>query len=151
MKYGFEYYQNTLEYRIKYISTCLDKYGVSNPMQTIDIHNKQQISGFNLKYYNNISYRGTYELNFIKFCESNNIKLSKIDKIKYIINDNVHYYFPDFYLPDFNLVCEIKSDYYYKLDEVKNLIKEKYTKEMGYNFLFIIDKNYDDLKKIINF
>lgn len=149
-KYGFKYYQSTIEYRQKYKTTCLEKYGVENPMQTKEIHNKQQSSAFKINYYNNLSYRGTYELDFIKFCENNSLKISKIDKIEYMFNNNVHYYFSDFYLEDYNLVCEIKSDYYYKLDESKNICKKEYTIKSGYNFLFIINKNYDDLKKIIN-
>ncbi len=30
-----------------------------------------------------------------------------------------------------------------------NLIKEKATKEQGYNFLFIIDKKYDEFIKLL--
>ncbi len=41
-----------------------------------------------------------------------------------------------------------KNTYNYNLD--KNLAKEKYSKLNGYNFLFLIDKNYDPLKEYLS-
>ena len=149
-KYGVDDSRKSSYVNNKRKKTNYDKYGVSNHMQTEEFFNKQQISGFKRRTYNDISYQGSYELDFVKFCISNNKILSKPIKIKYILNENTHYYFPDFFIEEYNLICEIKSSYYYKLDIEKNILKEKYTKELGYNFLFIIDKNYDDLKKIIN-
>ena len=61
---------------------------------------------------------------------------------------NERHYYPDFYIDEFNMICEIKSDYYYKLDESRNICKKIYTEKSGYNFIFIINKNYDELKKI---
>ena len=52
------------------------------------------------------------------------------------------------FVSEFNMICEIKSDYYYKLDESRNICKKVYTEKSGYNFIFIINKNYDELKKI---
>lgn len=149
-KYGVEYYQSTEEYRDKYKNTCLEKYGTESPMQNVIIHQKQQKSAFKIDYYNGFSYRGSYELDFIKFCENNNLTISKPEKIIYNLNNKQHYYFPDFYIEKYNLLCEIKSDYYYKLDESKNISKREYSVNSGYNFLFIINKDYSELEKIIN-
>lgn len=150
-KYGVEYYQGTDEYRNKYKDTCLDKYGVDNPSKVKEIHEKQQMSGFRCFEYNGLFYRGTYELDFIKFCERNKIIIKKSKKIKYFINDVEHYYFPDFFIPKYNLIIEVKSMYYYKLNENINILKKEYTINSGYNFLFIIDKDYIELEKIIKF
>lgn len=150
-KYGVEYYQSTAEYRNKYKETSLIRYGSENPMQNLEVHNKQQKSGFKCKEYNNILYRGSYELDFIKFCENNKIIIQKpINKIEYLIDNKIHYYFPDFFIPKYNLLIEIKSNYYYKLDEKKNILKKEYSINCGYDFLFIIDKDYSTLKKIID-
>lgn len=51
---------------------------------------------------------------------------------------------------NFNLIIEIKSSYYFKLEESKNIYKKNASINSGYNFLFIIDKDYKELKKIIN-
>ena len=71
------------------------------------------------------------------------------DTVGYVYKDKNKIYFPDFYIPKFNLVCEIKSDYYYNKDLELNLAKKEAASSQGYNFLFIIDKNYNDLLDII--
>lgn len=58
-------------------------------------------------------------------------------------------YNPDFYLPLYNLVVEIKSKYTYEKELEKNLLKQEAILKQNYNFLFIIDKNYIELEKII--
>ena len=51
------------------------------------------------------------------------------------------------------IIVRIKdlSNYYYKLDENKNTSKKEYSISSGYNFLFIIDKDYTELEKNIKF
>ncbi len=148
-KWGTEYYQSTDDFKNKFKETCLDKYGVEHPFQVEEIFKKQQISGFKCKEYNNIFYRGSYELDFIKYCEYNKIDIEKPNRIEYIMSDNKHYYFPDFYLPKYNLIIEVKSSYYFELNESKNFLKKEETINKGYNFIFLIDKDYTELEKII--
>lgn len=168
-KYGVEYYTQTEEYKIKTKKTnfekygvefCLQnkeiknkstitnlkKYGVKNPMQNISIFNKQQTSGFKMKIFkNNLTYRGSYELHFLNnYYDKINIENGKI--IKYENNRN---YFSDFYLPDYNLIVEIKSSYYYNRYLDLNLKKQKSSLNQGYNFIFIIDKNYEEFENYI--
>ena len=58
-------------------------------------------------------------------------------------------YYPDYYLPEYNLIVEIKSDYTYKKELDKNICKRKSCVEQGYNFIFIINKNYDEFIQYI--
>jgi hypothetical protein len=125
------------------------RYNVEHALQNEYFFNKSQKSGFKIKEYNGIKYQGTYELDFLKFCEKMNLEILKHKSIKYYQNSKQKIYFPDFYLPKYNLIIEIKSSYYYKKEEEKNILKEKYTKEFGLNFLFIIDKNYNYLLNLI--
>ena len=55
----------------------------------------------------------------------------------------------DFYLPDYNLIIEIKSSYTYNYDIERNITKKKYSIENGYNFIFIINKDYSELNSIL--
>jgi len=128
--------------------TCLKNWGVENPIQSIIIFNKSQKSGKKIKLHDktNLYYRGSYELDFLDFCIDNNIVVEKGKTIIYYKNDKKKYYHSDFYLPYYNLICEIKSDYYYDKYYDINLLKEKYTKKIGYNFIFIINKNYNGFK-----
>ena len=43
---------------------------------------------------------------------------------------------------------EIKSSYWYEKDLDKNLDKQKSCLEQGYNFIFIINKNYEEFEKL---
>jgi len=150
-KYGVDNISKLKSIKNKKYETTLKNWGVGNPSQSSVLFEKSQISGKKIKLYDklNIYYRGTYEFDFLNFCYENNIKIEKGKKIKYIFENKIKYYHSDFYLPKYNLICEIKSDYYYNLYLSKNLTKKEYTINNNFNFLFIINKNYNELKKII--
>lgn len=96
----------------------------------------------------NLYYQGSYELDFLEKYY-NNMEIVNGKTINYIYENNNHSYLPDFYLPKLNLIIEIKSEYIYNLHLNKNLLKKQYSLSSGYNFLFIIDKNYEEFEKII--
>ena len=149
--YGFVNPMQSNYIKNKSKNTCIERYGVESPMQSVIIFNKQQKSGLKTKKHekSNLSYQGTYELDFLeKYYD--NIRIEKINPIKYFLNENEHYYHPDFYLPDYNLIIEIKSSYTYNYDLNKNLAKEEYSINSGYKFLFIIDKYYNDFESYIS-
>lgn len=150
-KYGFENVSQNEDIKKKKKETCFKNWGVENPSQSIELFEKSQKSGKKIKLHNDseLWYRGTYELDFLNFCYLNNIVVQKGFTISYIMNEKNKYYHSDFYLPKYNLICEIKSNYYYDKFLETNLLKEKYTKEKGYNFIFIINKKYDELRKIV--
>jgi len=105
--------------------------------------------------YNDILFsQGTYELDFLNFCEKNNIVnlISNGPSINYMIDslNTNHIYHSDFFIEKYNLIIEIKSNYTYEVELEKNLMKEKYSKLAGFDFLFIIDKNYDDFVKYLS-
>jgi len=56
----------------------------------------------------------------------------------------------DFFLPDYNLIVEIKSTYWYNKKLENNIKKHTECIKQGYNHIFIIDKEYDNFQKIIN-
>ncbi len=56
---------------------------------------------------------------------------------------NYRKYFPDFYLPEINLVVEIKSSY--TLTNQKEMNEKKFeAAKQKYNFICIVDKNYEE-------
>lgn len=166
-KYGFESYTQTNDYKIKCkktklekygnenynnseknIQTCLERYGVKYPQQNLEIFNKQQSAALQMKKFKatDLHYQGTYELDFL------NIYYDKLDikngtTVRY--NDN-KIYFPDFYIPENNLIVEIKSDYTFNKELEENLAKQKACLEQGYNFIFIINKDYSKFDELLN-
>lgn len=146
-KYGKEYYLQTEEKKEKSKITCLEKYGVENPMQNTEIHNKMLVTSFSVKYFKDtdLHYQGNYELDFLnKYYDKLNIKNGMTIRYK-----NNKIYYPDFYLSDYNLIVEIKSEYWYKKYINSNLEKQKCCLEQGYNFIFIINKNYHNFSQLI--
>jgi hypothetical protein len=120
-------------------------------MQSDILFHKQQISGLKIKKYSNtdLTYQGSYELDFLENYY-NRVIINKTNPIKYKLNENTHYYHPDFYLPDYNLIIEVKSSYTYRCDLDKNIAKKEYSIKSGFSFLFIIDKDYSELESIID-
>lgn len=123
------------------------KYNVDNPSQIPEIHNKKLKSAFSIGDIYELNYQGSYERDFLLMCYENNIidKISNGPTIRYIFNENSHYYHSDFYIEEYDLIIEIKSSYIYNLELDKNIAKQNYCLRNGYNFLFIIDKNYSEL------
>jgi len=132
-------------------NTCMKLYGVDNPMKNQEIFNKQQINGFKAKRFekdNTLIYRGTYELHFLETYFSK-IKIQNGRSFKFIYNRKNKIYHSDYYIKSHNLVIEIKSKYYFEKYKKLNITKQKACIAQGYNFIFIIDKDYSELDKIL--
>ena len=135
--------------------TCLERYGVEyysqytykNNKSMYQWHDYQLPSGkwIKLQGYEHIG----LEILLNYYTEEEILYENKdMPEIWYRWNDNSwHRYFPDFYAPKDNLVIEVKSDYTYKVDLEKNLLKEEATKCLGYNFEFYV---FNEKKERIN-
>jgi len=171
LKFDDENYNN----REKYKETCLDnfgfdnpmkdpiileklqniifeKYGVYHPAQNPEIYQKMIKNGYLVKKYKDteIYYQGTYELNFLdKYYDK--IDIVRGERISYEYNGKEHYYFPDFYIKELNLIVEIKSSRWFEESRERNLIKERFCRDKGFNFIFIIDKKYEIFNKLISY
>lgn len=150
-RYGVENVFQCEEIKDKIKETNLERYGVEYPAQNEIIFLKTQKSRFKIEKYKNsdIYSQGSYEKDFLeKFYDKVEIKRAK--SFIYNFNENEHYYHPDYYLPEFNLIVEIKSKYIYELELNQNTLKQQACLKEGYNYLFVIDKNYIEIEKIIN-
>lgn len=90
--------------------------------------------------------QGTYELAYACHLVANGIQfISHPKPLPYFDKDgNSHLYFPDFYIPEFDVYIEIKSDYTLSMPG----IKEKYenVKKMGHKLLILSNKQLKELK-----
>lgn len=148
-KYGVTSFSKTNEFLVKQRITCLERFGVENASQNSEIFSKQQKKRFEINIFRDteLYYQGSYEKDFLdKYYDL--FEITKVDCINYLF-DGSRVYYPDFYLPKYNLIIEIKSSYTYNRFLEKNNSKQKACLELGYNHIFIIDKNYDDFNKII--
>lgn len=145
-KYG-GYPAESNDVKNKMINTFMEKYGCF-PTQTSKVMEKLIHSSKSYKKYimpsgkiRNIQGYEKFALDILlKEYNEEQIKTDRSDipRIKYINNNKIKYYFPDIYIPDKNLIIEVKSSWTYKLNEDINKIKENETKHQGYNFEFWI-------------
>jgi hypothetical protein len=149
-KYGFTSFSKTNEFLVKQKITCLERFGFENASQCPEIFSKQQKKRFEIHIFRDtkLYYQGSYEKDFLdKYYDL--FEITKIECISYLF-DGSRVYYPDFYLPKYNLIIEIKSSYTYERFLEKNNSKQKACLELGYNHIFIIDKNYGELNGIIH-
>jgi hypothetical protein len=154
-KYSVENYLQSEDKQNKSKSTCLKKYGVEYTSQCEEIMNRILKTAKKMIKYKDtfLYYQGSYEKNFLELCEELNIldKIKRGFSIKYKLDDKELIYFPDFYLEKLNMIIEIKSTYWYKVHENKNIAKKQMCEQLGYNYILIIDKKYSTFyKKIIS-
>lgn len=101
-------------------------------------------------------YVGSYELDFLNFCE-NYLGFKSTDILgpapqifEYDDNGKKRFHIPDFYIPSMNLIIQIKSGtnkHYRERDIGKELIVDKLVSNSPYNYFKILDKNYNSFEK----
>ena len=127
------------------------RYGVEYTSQNPEIHEKTILSGFRIKKHScGLNYQGTYEKDFLDFCIINNVDVSKPPSFLYEMFGKSKRYYPDFYVSKLNLIVEVKSTYYYNLHFEKNILKKKTIIDNGFEYLMILDKNYEEFIIKIN-
>ena len=124
-------------YTKKQISRSLKEYHQQGNDQSVTL------SGFGANgrghmhgYINGVLYRSSYEASFLKKSIEVGIKVvsaeNKNFRVRYYDNnDKKHWYYPDFYLPDLDIIVEIKPESMrnYKNNKIKFDTAKKYYKE----------------------
>jgi hypothetical protein len=149
-KYGTKHHLSSENIKQKRYKTNIIKYGFPIVIQNKEIFDKIMKSQFRLKSYilpsgKNIKLMG-YEPQVVDYLLNNNIYTEEsisFDCPTFKYNDN-HYYYPDLYIPNENLIIEVKSEWTYNRDLEKNLAKKEAVLNQGFNFNFYI---WDDNKK----
>jgi len=146
-RYGVKNPFQSEEIKKKIKKTNIKNYGVEYPSQNSKFFSKKLKDGLKIKYINQLYYQGSYEKEFIlKYKDK--IKIENGLSIEYYYLDEKKVYHSDFYLPDYNLIIEIKSSYWYNKNLKLCQTKEKYSK-LKYNYLMILDKDYSNFEKLI--
>lgn len=100
--------------------------------------------------HNGIHYQSSYELNFMKFLDEYKIPYDRADnkqfRVKYVFEDNEHYYYPDFYLPRENSIVELKASW--QLKDLKTQAKLNAVKNLyGGKFMVITEQELPELQQ----
>ena len=97
--------------------------------------------------YNGIKYRSKWEIECAKHLDTYNIKyVYERLAIPYEYNSETHMYFPDFYLPEYNMLLEVKPKE--KISEVSE-IKRVATEKLGYKFRYVVREDLDNFRDLV--
>jgi len=164
IKYGVEYPQMLPNIREKQKATLIKRYGVNHYSKTKEFrelssknmckYNQNILTNHTIKRYKDtkLYYQSKYELKFLEFCEKKNILMyiSNSPTFKYINKNYGKWHLPDFKFKD-KFIIEIKSTYWMNKQggiDVINAKKES-VEIKGYNYIFLLDEDFDDFIKII--
>lgn len=88
--------------------------------------------------------RSSWEVKLAEYLDSLDIRYTYEGlKIPYSYKNNIYNYYPDFYLPDYNIVLEVKPLCY--IDADINQIKKASVLSEGYEFRFITQVEFNSL------
>lgn len=147
-KYGVEFPSQSANIREKMENTSLLNYGFKFPTQNLNHFIDRQKSSLIIKHMGDLYYQGSYEKDFLlKYKDVLHIENGLSIKYNHLDVDKI--YHSDFYLPDFDLVVEIKSTYWYNIHLERCQEKAKFTKKI-HNYIMILDKDYTEFEKIIS-
>jgi len=162
-RYGVSHQMQRPEIKLQRIQTTINRYGVHHTSCLSSVQEKRlknQADFFVGKLYILPSGKKIYVLGYENIFLDHVFQNKLLDEkdfnfkkkgYKYKEGNNVRYYYPDFYIPKYNLIVEIKSTYVMeKLQGIKNcLLKENTIKKAGYNYILILDNNFEEFEKFI--
>jgi very-short-patch-repair endonuclease len=150
-KYGAKYTYQSQELYNKCKNTMIQKYEAPFTLQSPKLFEKSFKTRILLKKFNNsdLFYQGSYELDFLeKYYTLLNIQRAPF--IKYRFKNKQRIYYPDFYILEKNLIIEIKNRYLAKRDKELIKAKRKAVLSAGFQFIIIVNKNYEEFEKLIS-
>lgn len=146
-KYGVESYNSTEEFKNRRKETWMEKYGVDNPTKNEDILHKSMLSNAKSEYRTKtlilpsgkiVRYQGFEDQVILDLLDSGIPEdeiitgPGNVPHIRYVFEGKTHRYYPDIYLPKFNKIIEVKSEYTWNKYKEINEAKINATKEAGY-------------------
>jgi len=152
-KYGTESYSTTIEFKERRKKTWLKKYGADNPTKNLEILEKVLLKNFQNEYLTKTmtmpsgkerKYQGFENqviLDLLKSGLSEDDIITgqgNVPHIPYIFEGKPHRYYPDIYIPKYNLLIEVKSKYTWSKYKEKNMSKIDAAKKLGYNINVVI-------------
>ena len=151
------------KYRKEFKKRMIGKYGrvhlLNDPEQQKKMLANRSISGkYKWSDGKEITYTGSYELDFLKFLDlfmnfdSSDIMSPSPHTYYYLYEGEEKFYIPDFFIPSLNLEIEIKDggdnpNKHHKIqevDKVKERLKDQVMMSQNeFNYIKIVNKNYD--------
>lgn len=90
--------------------------------------------------------RSSFELKLAELLNQLNINWTQPKSFTYKLGNKTHRYYPDFFLPDYDLIIETKNDYLYSLQIDKMNAVSEYSE---YPILLLLNKDMENLEEVI--
>lgn len=153
------------EYKQRCDKNMLKQYGTTSFLkdpryQALLLTKRMKHSEYTWKDGSKTDYMASFEGDFLKYCETKlnlistdivSVPFEKLVKYYWPEDKKEHYYIPDFYMPQYDLIIEIKDGSKFPIDSKSKMrAKEReIVKSKPYNFIKIVDKKYGDFKKLL--
>ena len=103
--------------------------------------------------YNDVKLDSSYEVTLAQDLDKNNIKWERPKSLLWKFNGKEHRYYPDFFLPDYNIFVDTKNDYLINNINprfgIKDVEKIKFVEIQNNVKIFILDKNNLSWKNLL--
>jgi len=147
-RFGIDSYSKTAEFQARRKSTWMQLYGVDNPTKNPEVLHRSMISNGKSAYRTRtmilpsgraIRYQGFENLVILDLLKSGVSESgivtdrASVPRIEYEFEGKIHRYYPDIWLPEANLIIEVKSLYTWKKYRSRNLAKYWASKQAGYD------------------
>ena len=158
-RYNVDTIMKVKAFRDMCIQACIEKYGSENPMHDADVSQHALNMACKGKTFTFPSGRTEHMQGYepeaidllLDFYDEDEIrtKRSEMPEIFYV-GDDARYkrYYPDFYLPNENLIVEVKSWYTYQNNFRNTDIKRKACEYLGFEYILIM---FNEKKELIKF
>ena len=121
---------------------------------------KNGLGGFHMRrgiYYNGIKLDSSYEVIVAESLDKNKVKWERCARFQYILDDcKIHYYTPDFFLPEYNVYLDPKNDFLIENINpglgINDVEKIKIAAKQNNIKVLILDKNHltwDSIKSLL--
>lgn len=163
-KYNVEYPMQNENVKENHKKSIFNHYGVDHYSKTKEFkelssknmcnYNDNVVINHKIKYYKDskLYYQSLHEYRFLEYCEKHNLlqHLNNSPTFKYLSNGFGKWHLPDFKFKN-NYIIEIKSTYWLKRQGGWNKInaKKESVENNGYQYVFILDENYENFCKIL--
>jgi hypothetical protein len=101
---------------------------------------------------NNIFCRSSYEKLFVSYCVRNSIKIESAEnkrfRVPYYIENKRHFYYPDFYLPEYGMIIEIKP---LSMIDVANNTLKAIAAMLLYDYALVTEEELNDLDEFFRY
>lgn len=111
---GYKYHENSCELNPNRVQRVGHKHTEAEKKHLSECAKRNNLGGWHTSKnydYNGIKLDSSYEVTFAQDLDKNNIKWERPKPLLYELNGEEHRYYPDFFLPDYNVYVDTKNDY----------------------------------------